>query len=80
MDLTADATGVTVMALRAFASTADFRSAIDAIVQYPQPSTAAAALCGALAGAHYGVSALPREWTTLIAEQSKVVALATRFG
>jgi ADP-ribosyl-[dinitrogen reductase] hydrolase len=78
-DLAPDAIGVTVMALRAFASATDFRGAIDTVVQYSQPSATAAALCGALAGAHYGMNALSREWSALIAEQPKVVALAARF-
>ena len=76
-DLAPDAIGVTVMALRAFASAADFRGAIDTVVQN-QPSATAAAVCGALAGAHYGMNALPREWSALIPEQTKVVALAAR--
>jgi ADP-ribosyl-[dinitrogen reductase] hydrolase len=79
-ELTPDAVGVTVIALRAFAGTTTFRGAIDLVLQHSQPSSTAAALCGALAGAHYGVEALPREWATTIAEHAQIAALAGRFG
>jgi protein-tyrosine phosphatase/ADP-ribosylglycohydrolase len=80
LELNADAIGATVIALRAFASTSKYRDAIDRVLTEPQRSSNAAALCGALAGAHYGMNALPREWTSLVVESAQLAALARKFG
>jgi protein-tyrosine phosphatase/ADP-ribosylglycohydrolase len=80
MEISADAFGVTVIALRAFTGGANYRDAIDKVLAHAQPSATAAALCGALAGAHFGAEGLPREWVSSIAEHAQVVAIARRFG
>ncbi|HEU4652571.1 MAG TPA: ADP-ribosylglycohydrolase family protein [Steroidobacteraceae bacterium] len=80
MELTADAVGVTMFALRAFAGTVNFRGAVDKVLAHAHPSPTAAALCGALAGAHYGVDALPREWNSMLAEHTQIAMVARRFG
>jgi protein-tyrosine phosphatase/ADP-ribosylglycohydrolase len=80
LDVAADAIGATVIALRSFAGTSKYRDAIDRVLQEPARSSTAAALCGALAGAHHGASALPREWSALIAESAQLAALARKFS
>jgi ADP-ribosylglycohydrolase len=39
-------------------------------------SPAAAALCGALAGAHYGIDSIPSEWRRQLAEDAPLRSLA----
>jgi ADP-ribosylglycohydrolase len=41
-----------------------------------QGSPAAAALCGALVGAHYGIDSFPPEWRRQLAEDAPLRSLA----
>jgi ADP-ribosylglycohydrolase len=62
-------------ALAAFGNTA---TASDALLQVATTSSspAAAALCGALAGAHYGIDSIPAEWRQQLAEDAPLRSLA----
>ncbi|MGH8176896.1 MAG: ADP-ribosylglycohydrolase family protein [Steroidobacter sp.] len=74
-----DALGVTRAALRSFASAHTFRDALlNVVTTTPAPSTAAA-LCGALCGAHYGLEAIPLEWRRRLGEDATLRSLAHRL-
>ena len=70
-----DAMSTTRAAIAAFASTT---SASEALlhVATTQGSPAAAALCGALAGAHYGIDSIPPDWRRQLAEDAPLRSLA----
>jgi len=72
---TGDALTDTRAALVAFDSTA---TSSDAMLRVATTlsSPAAAALCGALAGAHYGIDSLPAEWRRQLAEDAPLRSLA----
>jgi ADP-ribosyl-[dinitrogen reductase] hydrolase len=74
-DGTGDAMSATRAAIAAFANTA---TASDALLQVAtsQGSLVAAALCGALAGAHYGIDAFPVDWRRQLAEDAPLRSLA----
>jgi ADP-ribosylglycohydrolase/protein-tyrosine phosphatase len=74
-DGTSDAMSATRAAIAAFTSAA---TASDALLQVAtsQGSPAAAALCGALAGAHYGIDSIPAEWRRQLAEDEPLRSLA----
>jgi ADP-ribosylglycohydrolase/protein-tyrosine phosphatase len=74
-DGTGDALSATRAALSSFASTA---TASDALLQVATThgSPAAAALCGALAGAHYGIDSIPADWRRQLAEDAPLRSLA----
>ena len=70
-----DAMSATRAALAAFGNAT---TASEALLQVAtsQGSPAAAALCGALAGAHYGIDAIPADWRRQLAEDAPLRALA----
>jgi ADP-ribosyl-[dinitrogen reductase] hydrolase len=70
-----DALSATRAAIDAFAKTA---TASDALLQAATTpvSPAAAALCGALAGAHYGIDSMPADWRRQLAEDAALRSLA----
>jgi ADP-ribosyl-[dinitrogen reductase] hydrolase len=70
-----DAMSATRAAMAAFTNTT---TASDALLQVAttQGSPAAAALCGALAGAHYGIAAIPADWRRQLAEDAPLRSLA----
>ena len=74
-DASGDAMSATRAALTAFTNTA---TPSDALLQVAtsQGSPAAAALCGALAGAHYGIDAIPADWRRQLAEDEPLRSLA----
>jgi len=74
-DAVGEAFSVTRAALAAFDSTA---TASDALLQAATThgSPTAAALCGALAGAHYGIESFPAEWRRQLAEHAALRSLA----
>lgn len=75
-----DALGVSYRALESFARTSTFKDAVlRSIAQVPGKATAAA-LCGALAGAHYGIEAIPSEWRTQLPEEQALRSLARQFA
>lgn len=74
-DGSSDAMSATCAAITAFTDTA---TVSDALLQVAtsQGSPAAAALCGALAGAHYGIDSLPADWRRQLAEEAPLRSLA----
>jgi protein-tyrosine phosphatase/ADP-ribosylglycohydrolase len=74
-DAEGDAMSVTRAALAAFSNTAN---GADALLQVATTSgsPAAAALCGALAGAHYGIDSIPYDWRQRLDEDGPLRALA----
>jgi protein-tyrosine phosphatase/ADP-ribosylglycohydrolase len=73
-----DALSVTCDALTAFAAAGSFRDAMLALATKRAPD-AALALCGALAGAHYGVDAIPPDWRKRVADESSLRTLARQL-
>jgi ADP-ribosyl-[dinitrogen reductase] hydrolase len=71
-----DALSVTQAALRSFATTNAFRDALLHVATTNRTPPAAAALCGALCGAHYGVAAIPLEWRRRIAAEAALRSIA----
>jgi ADP-ribosyl-[dinitrogen reductase] hydrolase len=74
-DGSGDAMSATRAAIAAFGKAA---TASDALlhVATSQGSPAAAALCGALAGAHYGIDSIPVDWRRQLAEDAPLRSLA----
>jgi ADP-ribosylglycohydrolase len=75
-----DALGVTYAALGAFADTGSFRDAVIHVAASMRAPPAAAALCGALAGAHYGSEAIPPEWRRRLSEDALLRSLARHLS
>lgn len=75
-DRVSDALGVTRHALDSFAAASSFREALLNCVARGRAVASAAALCGALAGAHYGVDAVPEEWRAKLADEPVLRSLA----
>lgn len=71
-----DAMSVTSVALAGFTATATFHDALIRIETTTRAAPAAAALCGALAGAHYGIDSIPLEWRRQLAEEAALRSLA----
>ncbi|HKQ13272.1 MAG TPA: ADP-ribosylglycohydrolase family protein [Steroidobacteraceae bacterium] len=74
-DGTTNAMTDTRAALAAFGNTATASDALLQVATTPS-SPAAAALCGALAGAHYGIDSIPTEWRRQLAEDAPLRSLA----
>jgi protein-tyrosine phosphatase/ADP-ribosylglycohydrolase len=71
-----DALSVTNVAMAGFASTPTFRDALIHIETSTRAAPAAGALCGALAGAYYGIDSIPPEWRRQLAEDAALRSLA----
>jgi ADP-ribosyl-[dinitrogen reductase] hydrolase len=70
-----DALADTHAALTALGNTATCSDALLQVATTPS-SPAAAALCGALAGAHYGIDSFPSDWRRQLAEDAPLRSLA----
>jgi ADP-ribosyl-[dinitrogen reductase] hydrolase len=64
------------LALRSFSSTDNFRDGALAAVNQGGNSDAIGAVYGQLAGAHYGVNAIPPGWLAALALREKIESLA----
>jgi ADP-ribosylglycohydrolase/protein-tyrosine phosphatase len=71
-----DALSVARHALSSFAVTVSFRDALLQCVTQARASPSAAAMCGALAGAHYGIEAVPAEWRARLTDEPLLRSLA----
>jgi ADP-ribosylglycohydrolase/protein-tyrosine phosphatase len=71
-----DAMSVTNVAMAGFAATPTFRDALIHIETATRSAPAAAALCGALAGAYYGIESIPTEWRRQLTEDATLRSLA----
>jgi ADP-ribosyl-[dinitrogen reductase] hydrolase len=67
-------------ALWSFASTDDFESAVLAAVNLGDDADTTAAICGQLAGAFYGLKAIPSRWLTKLAKYDTIMQLATALA
>lgn len=77
---TQSAVFVTRMAMRAFASSTSFREAMIQLTTSLRVPAAAAALCGALAGAHYGIDSIPVEWRQRLPEDAVLRSIARHLS
>jgi ADP-ribosyl-[dinitrogen reductase] hydrolase len=75
-DGSGDAVSATRTAIAAFANAAHGSDALLQVASTTQGSPAAAALCGALVGAHYGIDSIPPEWRRQLAEDAPLRSLA----
>ncbi len=58
----------------------DFRSSVLAAVNLGDDTDTTGAVTGGMAGLHYGLNAIPKEWISAIARHDDVMALAERFA
>jgi ADP-ribosylglycohydrolase len=63
-------------ALWAFHSTGSFAEGVLAAVNLGDDADTTAAICGQLAGAHYGASAIPARWRERVHARDEIVAMA----
>lgn len=66
-------------ALWCFEQTEDFESAILIATNLGEDADTTAAICGQLAGAHYGVDAIPAGWLEKLAMRDRITELADRL-
>lgn len=71
-----DALSVVLRAHASFASANSYRDAVLHCVTQPRSSPSAASLCGALAGAHFGIEAIPQEWRAKLPDEAALRLLA----
>lgn len=71
-----DALSVTQRAVESFGTTGSLREAVLSCVTQQRAASSAGALCGALAGAHYGVEAIAPEWRSRIVDEAALRSLA----
>ncbi len=68
------------LALWCFVRTESFEEALIAAVNLGGDADTGGVVCGALAGAHYGLSAIPARWLTALHERDRLVRLATQIA
>jgi ADP-ribosylglycohydrolase len=73
------APGALAAAADVFARTQNFRDAVLGAANLGGNSDAVAAVCGALAGAHYGVNAIPAAWRSSLAKKTLIEGFADRL-
>jgi ADP-ribosyl-[dinitrogen reductase] hydrolase len=66
-------------ALWAFGSTDNFRDAVLRAANVGGNSDVVASVCGQLAGAHYGVSAIPQSWRNGLMQKDLIEGYADRL-
>lgn len=66
-------------ALWCFFSADNFRDAILAAVNLGDDADTTAAVCGQIAGAHYGIAGIPSQWLEPLALRAEIEALADRL-
>ena len=66
-------------ALWAFATTSTYQDSILAAVNLGDDADTTAAICGQIAGAYYGVSAIPASWLAKVALRAEIEELADRI-
>ena len=66
-------------ALWSFATTATYEDAILTAVNLGDDADTTAAICGQIAGAYYGVSAIPASWLAKVALRTEIETLADRL-
>jgi ADP-ribosylglycohydrolase len=71
-----DAISVTEHAHAQFAAADNFKDAVLRCLTQRKALASAAALCGALAGAHYGIDAIPAEWRSRLPDEPALRSLA----
>jgi len=76
---TATAPAVLGAAFHAFGSTDNFRDAVLSAANLGGNSDVVAAVCGALAGAHYTASAIPALWRNSLMQKALIERYADRL-
>lgn len=71
-----DAVSVTCVALNGLASAKTLHNALIRVVTSSRAAPSAAALCGALCGAHHGIDAITPEWARQLPEEAALRSLA----
>ena len=66
-------------ALFCFTSTGDYEQAILAATNLGDDADTTAAICGQLAGAHYGIAGIPGHWRERLAMRDDILTLAERL-
>ncbi len=68
------------LALWCFARTDSFEEALVSAVNLGGDADTGGAVCGALAGAHYGLAAIPERWLTPLHERERLLRLAAQVA
>jgi ADP-ribosyl-[dinitrogen reductase] hydrolase len=76
----ADAVAITGSVMTAFANSRTFADGMRLILNAREIPGIAGAMYGGLAGAHYGLNALPAEWRRALTDDATLRALARRFA
>jgi ADP-ribosylglycohydrolase len=63
-------------ALWAFHSTDSFEQAVLRAANLGDDADTTAAVCGQIAGAHYGLSSIPKKWMKKLAQRDVIIGLA----
>ena len=71
-----DALSVSAYAFTRFAEAKNFHDALLSCATARFTNTSAASLCGALAGAHFGIDAIPAEWRAKLPDEPALRSLA----
>jgi ADP-ribosyl-[dinitrogen reductase] hydrolase len=67
-------------ALWCFHRTSSYREAILSAVNLGDDADTTAAICGQIAGAHYGIQGIPEDWLVKLARRGLIEDLATRLA
>jgi ADP-ribosylglycohydrolase len=67
-------------ALESIRSTGSFRAALLRTVNQTNETAATIAVCGQIAGAHYGVSGIPEEWLERLAWRKAIEKIVTHLS
>lgn len=67
-------------ALWSFVTTDSFRDAVLTAANLGDDADTTAAICGQVAGAHYGSAGIPAEWLERLAMVDEITSLADRLG
>jgi ADP-ribosyl-[dinitrogen reductase] hydrolase len=68
------------LALWCFVRTGSFEEALAAAVNLGGDADTGGAVCGALAGAHYGISGIPARWLAPLHQRERLLRLATQLA
>jgi ADP-ribosyl-[dinitrogen reductase] hydrolase len=66
-------------ALWSFATTTNFRDAVLMAANLGDDADTTAAICGQVAGAHYGMQGIPTDWLAKLKMRGEIIALADRL-
>ena len=67
-------------AIWSFLTTESYEEAVVRAANLGDDADTVAAVCGALAGAHYGYAAIPKRWRNQLREEARIHKIALALG